>query len=359
MTTAVRAKGTDRRVLLTVSGTIPDGLAAAIARGDRPRADYIELASAFDADVLDRSAATATFGPLATLLARIVPADVVVAAACFWRRRRYDVVVTDGEQVGFPLAAMLQLVRRRPRHVMIAHRLSPPKKVRVHRLLRLRRRIDTVVVYATTQRDVAVGGLGYRPDQVVLTPFMVDTRFWTPESLEVRARPRLVISAAGQELRDYPTMVEAIRGLDVDVVLAAASPWSKRADSSKGIDLPANVEVTRLDLFALRQLYADSALVVVPLQETDFQAGITTILEAMSMARAVVCTRTTGQTDTIADGETGLYVPPGDVAALRQAIERLLGDERLRARLGAAARRWVVEHADVDVYAERLAELTR
>jgi glycosyltransferase involved in cell wall biosynthesis len=36
--------------------------------------------------------------------------------------------------------------------------------------------------------------------------------------------------------------------------------------------------------------------------------------------------------------ETGLVVPPGDPGALARAIRRLLDDEPLRARLGAAAR---------------------
>ena len=162
-----------------------------------------------------------------------------------------------------------------------------------------------------------------------------------------------MICAVGQELRDYPTLVEAVRGLDVDVVIAAASPWSKREDSSAGLDIPPNVEVGALDLFDLRQLYADAAFVVVPLQETDFQAGITTILEAMSMGKAVVCTRTTGQTDTIVDGETGLYVPPGDPDALRAAIERLLADPAESARLGAAGREWARSHADIEVVRRR------
>ncbi len=45
-----------------------------------------------------------------------------------------------------------------------------------------------------------------------------------------------------------------------------------------------------------------------------------------------------GLLDAVEDGVTGLLVPPGDVAALRAALERLLGDAELRARLGAAAR---------------------
>ena len=85
-----------------------------------------------------------------------------------------------------------------------------------------------------------------------------------------------------------------MRDLDIDMAIAAVSPWSKRDDSSAGIAIPANVTARGYDLFALRQLYADSAFVVVPLEVTDFQAGITTILEAMSMGKAVICTRTPG-----------------------------------------------------------------
>jgi glycosyltransferase involved in cell wall biosynthesis len=60
--------------------------------------------------------------------------------------------------------------------------------------------------------------------------------------------------------------------------------------------------------------------------------------EAMAHGRAVVATAVGGLPDAIRDGETGLLVPPRDPAALREAIERLLGDADLRKRLGAAAR---------------------
>ena len=169
-----------------------------------------------------------------------------------------------------------------------------------------------------------------------------------------------MICAVGQELRDYPTLVEAVRDLDLDVAIAAASPWSKRADSSAGLDVPANVTARGYDLFELRQLYADSAFVVVPLQETDFQAGITTILEAMSMEQAIVCTRTTGQTDTIVDGDHRPSTSrPAMPAALRAAIQAFLADPAEAAASRRHGRRWVAEHADIARYADSLAALTR
>jgi type III pantothenate kinase len=57
--------------------------------------------------------------------------------------------------------------------------------------------------------------------------------------------------------------------------------------------------------------------------------------EAMAYDRPVVATRVGGLVDAIEDGITGLLVEPD---RLREALDRLLGDGDLRARLGAAAR---------------------
>jgi glycosyltransferase involved in cell wall biosynthesis len=58
----------------------------------------------------------------------------------------------------------------------------------------------------------------------------------------------------------------------------------------------------------------------------------------MAAGRAVVAAAVGGHVDAIRDGETGLLVPPRDPAALRAAVERLLGDAAERRRLGEAAR---------------------
>jgi glycosyltransferase involved in cell wall biosynthesis len=339
-----------RPTLLTVSGTIPLDLDDQIARGVRPRADYRMIAEAADADVVDVDRALSETGRIGRVLQRVGGAGLLLAWYAFHNRRRYEVLLTDGEQVGIPLALLTRVLGRGgSAHIMIVHILSVPKKARLVRTARIAGQVDRYVVYCTRQAEFIRDEFGVPGERIVLSTFMVDSEFFAPGRVDVERR-RLICSA-GLERRDYPTLMEAVDGLDVDVVIAAASPWSKQGDSSAGRALPTNVDIRRLSLFELRELYAASAFVVMPLLEVDFQAGITTILEAMAMGLPVVCTRTAGQTDTVIDGETGVYVPPGDPVALRSAIARLLDDAAETERLGAAARQWVVERADIAVYA--------
>jgi len=124
-------------------------------------------------------------------------------------------------------------------------------------------------------------------------------------------------------------------------------------------ELPANVTWNKLDRRRLRELYARAALAVVPIHQNDYQTGIATILEMMSMGKCVVATRTRGQTDTIVDGETGVYVPPSDPVALRGAIQRLAASPEEAARIGRNARRFIEEKASLDHFVERVAETVR
>jgi glycosyltransferase involved in cell wall biosynthesis len=81
--------------------------------------------------------------------------------------------------------------------------------------------------------------------------------------------------------------------------------------------------------------YARAAVVVCPSRREGY--GMVA-REAMAHGRPVVATAVGGLADAVEDGVTGLLVPPRDPVALRAALERLLGNRDLRARLGAAAR---------------------
>jgi glycosyltransferase involved in cell wall biosynthesis len=138
-------------------------------------------------------------------------------------------------------------------------------------------------------------------------------------------------------------------------VIAAASPWAKHAEGVATSKVPNNVTVRKFTQYELRQLYADSLFMVMPLENVMFQAGVTAILEGMAMGKAVICSRVPGQTDVVVEGDNGRYVPPGDPAALRTEILRLLSDPEEAARLGANGRKLIEREMNLDLYAQRLA----
>ena len=58
------------------------------------------------------------------------------------------------------------------------------------------------------------------------------------------------------------------------------------------------------------------------------------VVEAMAMGKAVVATTTGGLPEVVAQGETGLLVPPGDVESLAAAVVSLLEDRVRREQMG-------------------------
>ena len=279
---------------------------------------------------------------------------------------------------------------------MIGHLLSPLGKQALVRGLRLDREIDAVVVHSTLQGRLAERTLGFRSDQVALVPYQTDERFWSPREQEQNGDENGVgdapaparICSAGLEYRDYETLVEAVRDLPVELVIAAASQWSTHQGLAGERPTPPNVRVASFDYAALRDLYASSLFVVAPLHDVDNQAGITTILEAMAMGKAVVVSHTRGQTDVVRDrrrasradasrptqpdwalslgatddtahGHTGIYVPPADPGELRKAIVYLLEHPEEARAMGANGRRVVAEAMGLDHFTARMAAIIR
>jgi glycosyltransferase involved in cell wall biosynthesis len=100
--------------------------------------------------------------------------------------------------------------------------------------------------------------------------------------------------------------------------------------------------------------YDRASVVCVPSRREGY--GMT-VREAMAHGRAVAATDVGGLGEAIRAEETGLLVPAGDPLALRAAVDRLLSDGELRARLGAAARAAAREQFSQDAEADALIEL--
>jgi glycosyltransferase involved in cell wall biosynthesis len=81
----------------------------------------------------------------------------------------------------------------------------------------------------------------------------------------------------------------------------------------------------------------------------------TSLLDAMACSRAIVATRAGGIPEIVEDGRNGVLVEPRDHGAMARAIVRLLGDESLRQRMGAAGRARVAARFSVERMVEETA----
>lgn len=105
------------------------------------------------------------------------------------------------------------------------------------------------------------------------------------------------------------------------------------------------------------EVWREAAIALLP---THYGEGLPkSLLEAAAAGRAIVTTDAPGCVEFVTDGVNGLVVPQRDSERLAAAIERLVGDDALRQRLGAAARATVVDgysHRDVNA---RILEIYR
>ena len=235
---------------------------------------------------------------------------------------------------------------------LIRRRASRSRRALLDRSLRAAER---VVFLGDSQRMELVERAGLRADRAATMLLPVDEHYFAPQGLPGDGD----VLTVGKDLaRDYQTFSAAIRALDVRVRLAVYPR------NIEGIDLPPNAEARRLSSPELREAYARAACVVLPQRRDDYLygsegGGLTALLEAMAMGKAVVATERAILRDYVEDGVDALVVPPEDPAALREAIERVLGDRELAARLGAAARARVERAHTTRGFAYGLARLFR
>ena len=170
-----------------------------------------------------------------------------------------------------------------------------------------------------------------------------------PEEVAEEAEPPEVLFAGRlSPEKGILELVEAANGMTL--VVAGDGPLRDRVPGALGF----------VPHHALGPLYERAAVVAVPSHREGF--GVV-CAEAMAYGRPVVAGAVGGLLDLVADGETGLLVPPRDVPALREALERLIGDRELRRRMGEAARERVrsrfawpaVTDATLAAYEEALA----
>lgn len=163
----------------------------------------------------------------------------------------------------------------------------------------------------------SAGELGARELRLVMPGVTIPDSVGEPDD-----PPHALFVGRLSEEKGIEEFLEATRGLRRAIV--GDGPFRDRVPEAVGF-VPAA---------QLGRYYERAAVVVCPSRREGY--GVVA-REAMAYGRPVVATSVGGLTDAVANGVTGLLVPPRDVSALRAAVESLLADGGLRRTLGAAA----------------------
>jgi glycosyltransferase involved in cell wall biosynthesis/CelD/BcsL family acetyltransferase involved in cellulose biosynthesis len=334
----------------------PADLAERVASSKEPAAEYLQLAARLNAELVDFDDVDRSRHPVVRLFRRLGPKWGLAAIGAL-RRRSVDDIYATGEDVGLPLAMMLRALRSRGQLTMVSHNADTPKRRKLlravgHDVFRY------VICLSTTQREILIDQVGFPGDKVRRLSNWLDPDFFRPDG---SAEEEFVLSVGMQD-RDYELLQAVALSLPHRRFHVVASGWSPHAGyaPASGIQQGSNIVLERnASSERLRELYAKARFVVAPLKPVSYAAGVTSILEAMAMRKAVIATDSPGIRDYVLPGKSASVVPPGDASALAAAIEELWNDGELIESMAKHNRRWIETDLNTRTYVNDVAHLLK
>ncbi|MGW2488521.1 glycosyltransferase family 4 protein [Streptomyces sp. NPDC001606] len=267
------------------------------------------------------------------------------------RRMQVDVINTHAPVPGLPDLAVA-LRGQRPA-VVTYHAGSMLKgEAAADRVIRCYERHVLPRVFARARALVAVSPVSLaarHPGALQITPG-VDTDRFTPGPLPPSRRPRTVVYLGRMDRtsswKGVDVLLDAAAQLPDDVTLTLVGSGdavpdhrahAERLGIADRVHTPG--QFTGDDLVGALQ---QAAVVVLPSRSEAESFGMV-LIEAMACGTPVVGSDVGGIPHVIDPGTNGLLVPPGDPAALADALVSLLGDGHLADRLGATGRQTAVQ----------------
>jgi glycosyltransferase involved in cell wall biosynthesis len=313
-----------------------------------PRVDYLEIAQKIGGKTLGYDNHEGSWFKLIRDLENRIKIDFIEAFRAAKKFSEFSLYLSASEKSAIPLSFLMSALREDAPHILIGHHLSSIQKTRLYRYWKFREHISHVICVSQAQAEFAVHSMDFPDSKVDFLYDKVDHRFFRPDN----NREGDYILAIGQEQRDYRTLVDAIEGTGIQLVIVASSPWSQfnlEITERPNVSLVSHIPYTEL-----RDLYNGAGLILVPLFENNYGAGLNTMLEAMAMAKPLIITKTIGIENYVQHGETGIFSTPGNPGELRDKILQLWGDQKECKRLGSNARQAVVDHMNIDIYVDNI-----
>jgi glycosyltransferase involved in cell wall biosynthesis len=232
-------------------------------------------------------------------------------------------------------------------------------------------RADAWRVVNTAERKIYIERLGLPADKVQVLPVPCDLKaFERGRTAEAAAQIRIrfglsegtpVIAWAGRpvKFKRLPLLFRAFAEVRTahpaaKLVLAGRKDLAQEDLDRAGRELQLGDSIVWTGELPHEDLAALYTAAAVFLQPSIYEGFGRVMVEAGSAGLPVVATQTAGAADIVRDRETGFLTPIEDASALAARVKDLLADPPGRARMGAAARKWIQGQFDPDRAFDRI-----
>lgn len=229
---------------------------------------------------------------------------------------------------------------------------------------------DKIICLSSRTEKQLKDELGVAPDKVVLLDWGPNLPAYDAYEFSynnINEKHSLIVSA-GNESRDYNTLIKAFEGIDYNLEIYCSS---KSAPSVTPISSNIKVQYSNRDSLALawkalswQELlakYARAYAIAIPLNipqhriDTTPLYGLTSLLDAMAMGKAVIMTKHRQVNIDVEKEGIGLWVEPGDVIGWQKAVSYLLKHPEQTQEMGKRARKLAEQKYNLEHFSAQLA----
>jgi len=275
------------------------------------------------------------------------------------RIEAYDVIISHGAQSGVLLSFVRSLMGRKyPPHIIIDIGCFNGGRNNILEILPIKfagRSLSGIIYHAKVQHEYYKKHLSFLVNKTRFIPFGVDTDFFSP--LETNGSDYVL--AFGYHKRDYKTLCEAwrllqFRNIELTVIGMNNPHRFGIGASSDSVRVIKSASIKRL-----KEILANAKFVVIPLPFFNYAYGQMSLLQSMSMGKAVIVTRTPSTIDYVNDGCNAIFVEPFNVEDMYKKIKFLIKHPKQAKELGFEARKSVLEQFNERIMAAGICNFIR
>ncbi|NJR74722.1 MAG: glycosyltransferase family 4 protein [Scytonema sp. CRU_2_7] len=283
-----------------------------------------------------------------------------------WGKYDYDMIYSGNQGSTYLLALLRAIGVLRKPVVTVQHQSFKKNIWSLFFIKFILSHYDRLFCLSTGLRKHLIQEFHLPEDKVVLLEWGIDLPFYQIKYDDTiyaeKGGEKSFILSAGKTYRDYKTLTKAFKNISYPLRIYSAGDQVSQNIS----DISSNVQFCTncLSWQEILTEHAKAYAIAIPLDNTQPKSyinaiGVTSLLDAMGMGKAVVMTRNVEPCIDIEKEGIGIFVEQGDYKAWQEAISYLLEHPDETRAMGNRARRLCEEKYNLEVFTSRLSELLK